>query len=73
MAKLISSPEIVTKYKISYQTLNYYTNLGLLHAVKKRGNKRYYDEGEIKHNLTKIESVKNEGYTLRLIRSVLAR
>lgn len=73
MAKLISSPEIVTKYKISYQTLNYYTNLGLLHAVKKRGNKRYYDEGEIKHNLTKIESLKNEGYTLRLIRSVLAR
>ncbi len=73
MRNLISSPEIVTKYKISYQTLNYYTNLGLLHAVKKKGNKRYYDEREIRHNLSKIERLKNEGYTLRLIRNVLAQ
>lgn len=71
MGKLISSPEIVAKYKISYQTLNYYTNLGLFHAVNKRGNKRYYAEKEIKGRLTRIQSLKNEGYPLRLIRKLL--
>ena len=71
MSNLISSPEIVAKYKISYQTLNYYTNLGLFHAVNKRGNKRYYAEKEIRSNLARIQSLKNEGYPLRLIRKFL--
>ncbi len=71
MDNLISSPQIVARYKISYQTLNYYTNLGLLHVVNKIGNKRLYRESEIRHNLVKIQSLKNEGYTLRLIRKVL--
>jgi len=70
---LISSSEIVKKYKISYQTLNYYTNLDLLQAVNKKGNKRFYNEKDIKQNLEKIQKLKSEGYTLRLIRKVLCR
>jgi DNA-binding transcriptional MerR regulator len=69
--KLIAPTEIVKRYKISYQTLNYYTNLGLFSAVNKVGNKRYYDELVFKHNLEKIQQLKNEGYTLGLIRKLL--
>jgi len=69
--KFISAPEIVSALHISYQTLNYYTNLGLLCAVKKRGNKRFYLESEVRANLGKIQKLKNEGYTLRLIRSII--
>ena len=71
MDNLISSPQIVARYKISYQTLNYYTNLGLLHVITKKGNKRLYKESEIRHSLVKIQGLKNEGYTLRLIRKIL--
>lgn len=67
----ISSTEIIKRYKISYQTLNYYTNLGLLQTLKKKGNKRYYDESELKDNLDKIQKFKNEGYPLRLIRKLI--
>ena len=67
----ISSIEIIKRYKISYQTLNYYTNLGLLQSLKKKGNKRYYDESELKDNLDKIQKFKNEGYPLRLIRKLI--
>ena len=72
LKRLISPCEIVKRYKISYQTLNYYTNLGLFSAVNKVGNKRYYDEAVLKTNLEKIQQLKNEGYTLGLIRKLLA-
>ncbi len=45
---LISSQEIVKKYNVSYQTVNYYTNLGLLPVKKRKGNGRLYNEEEIK-------------------------
>lgn len=70
---LISSLEIVKKYRISYQTLNYYTNLGLLQAMNKQGNKRFYDERQLRQDLEKIQKLKNEGYTLGLIRKILYR
>lgn len=70
--RLISCPEIVKRYKISYQTLNYYTNLGLFSAVNKVGNKRFYDEVKLRNNLEKIQKLKNEGYTLGLIRKLLS-
>ena len=69
--KLISPPEIVKRYDISYQTLNYYTNLGLFSAVNKVGNKRFYDEAQVKYALERIRRLKNEGYTLGLIRKLL--
>lgn len=71
MSGLISTSEIVAKYKISYQTLNYYTNLGLLRAANKIGNKRFYNEQRLRQDLDKIQQLKNEGYTLNLIRKML--
>jgi len=64
---LISSQEIVKKYNVSYQTVNYYTNLGLLPVKKRKGNGRLYNEEEIKKSLEKIAQLKDQGYPLRLI------
>ncbi|RKY41517.1 MAG: hypothetical protein DRP80_07625, partial [Candidatus Omnitrophota bacterium] len=55
---LITSAEVVKKYKISYQTLNYYTNLGLLVSKGRIGNKRLYDEKKLKKRLKKIQKLK---------------
>jgi len=65
--KLISAKEIIKKYQITYQTINHYTNFGLIHVVTKRGNVRLYDEAQIRERLTKISRLVGEGYPLRLI------
>lgn len=65
---LISAKEIAKKYNLSYQTLNYYTNLGLLEVRAKKGNMRLYEGTAIKDRLTKISQLISEGYPLRLIR-----
>lgn len=67
---MISSGEIVKRYNISYQTLNNYTNLGLLIVRKRRGNGRLYKEKEIKRGLESINKLKNRGYPLKLIRNM---
>jgi len=64
---LISSQEIVNKYGISYQTLNYYTSLDLLVVRKRKGNGRLYNEEEVKKSLKRITKLKDKGYPLRLI------
>lgn len=65
---LISAKEVAKKYGITYQTLNYYTNLGLLEVVGKKGNARLYNETMIKEKLAEISHLIKEGYPLRLIR-----
>ncbi len=69
--KIISALEISKKYHISYQTINHYTNLGLLMIKKREGNGRFYLESEIKSRLEKINKLKNEGYPLRIIRKMI--
>jgi len=68
---MISPYQIVDKYNISYQTLNYYTNMGLFSVVKKEKNQRWYDEKEVEKNLAEIVRLKDEGYPLRLICRIL--
>jgi len=46
--KVLSLQEIAKNFSVSYQTLNYYTSLGLLHPKKRQGNKRLYIADEIK-------------------------
>jgi DNA-binding transcriptional MerR regulator len=70
-SKLISAREITVKYHITYQTVNHYTNLGLLRVVVKRGNVRMYGRAKVKHSLAKITQLMNEGYPLRLIKKYL--
>jgi len=68
MNKVISAQEITKLYGLSYQTVNYYTNLGLLKVLENQGNKRLYDSKEVHQRLEKIKLMKRRGYPLRLIR-----
>ena len=69
--RVMYSKDIVAKYNIPYATLTHYTNLGFFTVVARRGNKRLYDEGEVKTRLEQIRIMTNEGYPLRLIRKKL--
>jgi len=68
---MISAQEIIKKYNISYQTMNYYTNLGLLVVRKRKGNGRLYDKREVERRLKRIAELKDEGYSLMLICKML--
>jgi DNA-binding transcriptional MerR regulator len=69
--RLISAKDITGKYNISYQTVNHYTDFGLLHLLIKKGNIRFYDEFQVRSRLAKITRLAREGYSLRLIRKKL--
>jgi DNA-binding transcriptional MerR regulator len=69
--RLILAKEIALKFHIPYHTVNHYTNLGLLSVVRRRGNRRLYDEDEVRLQLSKIAKLSNEGYPLSLIRKEL--
>lgn len=74
MAKTLISPTEIGKiYSISYQTVNYYTNLGLLMVKKKNGNNRLYDSRRVSICLKKINSLKSKGYSLKLICDLLRK
>ncbi|MBL7085244.1 MAG: MerR family transcriptional regulator [Candidatus Omnitrophica bacterium] len=66
--KYIFAQEIIKKFNISYQTLNYYTAMGLLPVTKRIGNKRVYEEEMIIQRLQRISRLAKEGYPLNLIR-----
>ncbi len=68
---VISAQDIVKKFHISYQTVNHYTNFGLLQVVFKKGNVRFYNIDNVKRRLNKIVKLASEGYSLRLIRRKL--
>jgi len=69
--KFISATGIVKSFAVTYQTVNHYTNLGLLDVVTKNGNRRMYSRAEVKKRLAKIAHLASEGYSLRLIRKKL--
>ena len=73
MDEIITAMDVVRKFKISYQTLNHYTNFGLLNAIRKRGsgNKRFYKQLEVESNLNKIDELKGKGYPLKIIATML--
>lgn len=68
---LISAKEITRKYKITYQTVNHYTDFGLLPVSLKKANVRFYDKDLIAKRLRQIINLTHEGYSLRLIRKKL--
>jgi len=69
--KMISAKDIISKYHVSYQTVNHYTDFGLLPVLAKRGNVRFYDKILVGKRLVKIKEMMQEGYSLRLIRKQL--
>lgn len=64
---LLSALELVDKFRISYQTLNHYTNLGLLKNSTRQGLRRFYQEEDVRKRLRTIKDLQNKGYPLRLI------
>lgn len=69
MPQIMITPQMITRrYDISYQTINYYTNLGLLTVRKKQKNARLYDPKEVRSAIDKVTRLKNQGYSLKLIR-----
>ena len=68
---VISARQIVKRFNISYQTVNHYTDFGLLDVAFKKGNVRFYNKNEVKHRLVRIAKLAREGYSLRLIRRKL--
>jgi len=69
--KTISAKDIISRYHISYQTVNHYTDFGLLPVLVKRGNVRFYDKNLVEKRLVRIKEMMQEGYSLRLIRKRL--
>lgn len=68
---MLSVKEIMKKYSLSYQTVNHYTDFGLLPVSIKKGNVRLYDKRVIENRMKKIRNLMEEGYSLRLIRKKL--
>ena len=68
---LVSAKEISEKHGLTYQTVNHYTNLGLINVVSKKGNIRLYDEDDTAGRLAKITRFINAGLPLRVIRKAL--
>ncbi len=69
--RLISAKEIISNFGITYQTVNHYTDFGLLPVLAKKGNVRFYDRALVGVRLKKIKDLVQEGYSLRLIRKRL--
>ncbi len=74
MAKSLISPTDISKiYGISYQTVNYYTNLGLLMVKKRNANNRLYDFRQVSACLKRVNKLKSQGYSLKLICDLLRK
>ena len=62
MVKTLISPTQISKiHNISYQTINYYTNLGLLMVKKRNANNRLYDSRQVSACLKKVTNLKSHG------------
>lgn len=71
LCNVMAAKEIMDKYNVSYQTINHYTNFGLLSVLVKKGNVRFYDREMVEARLKTIRDLMSEGYSLRLIRKQL--
>ncbi len=67
-SKFITVKEISSKYELSYQVVNRYSDAGLLSVSFKKGNTRYYDRRAVDRRIRKISALAREGYSLALIR-----
>jgi DNA-binding transcriptional MerR regulator len=68
---LLSAQEVARQFHLSYQLVNYYTNIGFFKVCANRGNKRLYSQHQIARRLKRIREFKRKGYSLRVIRDEL--
>jgi len=71
--KFITVKEIASKYGLSYQVVNRYSDAGLLDVAFKKGNIRFYDRRQTDRRIRQISSLSREGYSLMLIRKKLLK
>ena len=64
---LVSTKELAVALEVSVATVNYYTNLGLFKIGSRKGNMRLYHKRETVSIFEKIQQLRREGYSLRLI------
>ncbi len=69
--KLLTAYEVADRFALSYQTVNYYTNIGLLHWSKREGNRRLYEPGSVKKRLQQVQTLKDRGFPLKLIQQLI--
>lgn len=69
--KMLSVKDIMREYNLTYQTVNHYTDFGLLPIALKKGNVRFYDKNIVDERIKKIKKLAEEGYSLSLIRKQL--
>ena len=65
--RLFCVKDIMRAYELSYQTVNHYTDFGLLPVFVKKGNVRFYDKLTVAKRMKAIRQLMGEGYSLRLI------
>lgn len=69
--KFITAKDIASKYGLSYQIINRYSDSGLLSVAFKKGNVRFYDRRQAKSRIKRISALTKEGYSLMLVRKKL--
>lgn len=67
LARFFCVKDIMREYSLSYQTVNHYTDFGLLPVSLKKGNMRFYDRQVVARRMKAIRELMGEGYPLRLI------
>lgn len=67
-AGLMTLQQLSQRTGVGGSTLNYYTNIGLLQVVDRKGNRRLYRESEVLRRIEQIRQLRKEGYPLRIIR-----
>lgn len=71
IAGFVTSKELADAGGVSLSTIQYYTALGLLHSNRRSGNKRLYEAKKSKLLLKEIQRLRQNGYSLALIRKQL--
>ncbi len=71
--QLLSPKKLAKILQVSTATVNYYTNLGLFKPTDRKGNLRLYDKREAVGIFEKIQQLRKEGYSLRLIQQRLEK
>ena len=70
---LLTTEKLAKLLEVSVATVNYYTNLGLFNVKNRKGNARLYDKKEMVSIFEKIQQLRREGYSLKLIHQKLEK
>ena len=67
----MTAKDIQAELKVSASAVNYYTALGLLRVIRRRGTMRFYDARVTRQRMKRMRVLLDRGYTLQLIKEQL--